>query len=92
MSLTVNEIAKFIPKKTLEEYEKAKRSKKVNFYDYPKMMVYAKTNGLSRLLKLSWDNYMDMLSEYHNLMNFYGMESEFDARCDVKPKKSKGDK
>jgi|GEM_PF-4474648 len=89
MPLTDAEVIKLIPKKAFLEYEEAKKSKKVNFYDYNAMRQYAKQNNLLRLYKLDWSDYMDMVAGYKVLMYHYGLELWFDNRCDEKPKKSR---
>jgi len=87
MPLTDEQVIKLIPEKCFLEYEQAKKSKKVNFYDYNAMRAYARENKLTRLYKLDWSDYMDMVAGYKVLMNHYNLPLWFDNRCDEKPKK-----
>ena len=89
MPLTDTEIIKLIPKKCFLEYEQAKKSKKVNFYDYHAMRQYAKEKGLTHLYKMDWSTYMDMVGGYKVLMKHYNIPLWFDDRCDEKVRKSK---
>ena len=89
MPLTDEQVIKLIPKKAFLEYEEAKRSKKVNFYDHNAMKQYAKENKLTRLYKLDWSDYMDMVAGYKALMKHYKLPTWFDDRCDEKIRKSK---
>lgn len=89
MPLTDAEVIKLIPKKCFLEYEQAKKSKKVNFYDFYAMKEYAKSKGLTHLAKMIWSDYMDMVAGYKILMKHYGLPTWFDDRCDEKVRKSK---
>ena len=89
MTLTDEQIIKQTPKKCFFEYEQAKKSKKVNFYDFWAMKDYAKRNKLVHLAKMDWDHYMDMVAGYKVLMKYYKLKWWFDDRCDEKIRKSK---
>lgn len=89
MPITDAELIKLIPKKCFLEYEQAKKSKKVNFYDYNEMRQYAKEKGLNHLYKLNWDDYCDMVAGYRVLMKYYNLPAWFDDRCDERIRKSK---
>lgn len=89
MPLTDTEVIKLTPKKCFLEYEQAKKSKRVNFYDFYAMKEYAKKNNLTHLAKMIWSDYMDMVAGYKILMRHYGLPMWFDDRCDEKVRKSR---
>ena len=89
MPLTDAEVIKLIPKKCFLEYEQAKKSKKVNFYDFYAMKDYAKEKKLVHLAKMVWSDYMDMVAGYKVLMKHYKLPVWFDDRCDEKIRKSR---
>ena len=89
MTLTDEQVIKQTPKKCFFEYEQAKKSKKVNFYDYDAMRAYAKENKLVHLYKMTWSDYMDMVAGYKVLLKHYKLKWWFDDRCDEKIRKSR---